>query len=116
MRIAYGADLEDPKDPYVHFAEKTVYLMNLGVSFSGLLLDLIPVCKQSSYLQLVQWHRDLSAFDSTTCAFVVSWCRPEETRCKSTSFRYQSSRYRWALGCDGEDQGACSSLLRTGCW
>ena len=115
MRIAYGADLEDPKDPYVHFAEKTVYLMNLGVSFSGLLLDLIPVCKQSSCLQLVQWQLDLPAFDSTTYAFVGSWCRPEETRCKSTSFGHQSSCYRWTLGCDGEDQGAPSSLLRTGC-
>ena len=48
MRIAYGADLEDPKDPYVHFAEKTVCLMNLGVSFSGLLLDLIPISRSTS--------------------------------------------------------------------
>ena len=42
MRIAYGANLDDPKDPYVHVAENTVSLVNLGVSFRGALLDYFP--------------------------------------------------------------------------
>ncbi|KZV72772.1 cytochrome P450 [Peniophora sp. CONT] len=42
MRIAYGVDMKDPKDPYVHVAEDTVHLMNTGLSFGGLILDFIP--------------------------------------------------------------------------
>ena len=45
LRIAYGMDLTDPKDPYVHVAEKSLHLLNVGVSFGGMIFDYIPLCK-----------------------------------------------------------------------
>ncbi|VDC07365.1 unnamed protein product [Peniophora sp. CBMAI 1063] len=45
MRAAYGFDIRSQDDPYIEIAEKTLGAANVAASFSGIVLDLIPILK-----------------------------------------------------------------------
>ena len=112
LRIAYGLDLRDSKDPYVNVAEKTLHLINEGASFGGVILDLIPFCKQLFVFHhppcciLTSCRADIS----TTHALLVSWCGHKEVRGASAiGVRRPPRSCRRSLGRDGESFGEWAS-------
>ena len=47
MHMAYGIEVQDHDDPYVHAAEEVADATNAAAEFRGAVFNLVPFCEAS---------------------------------------------------------------------
>src|SRR5258708_1229228 len=85
MDIAYGIQIKDKSDEYIHIAESALEGMSEAAVPGAFLVDQIPWCMSTCFCYSVNMSNAL-LIHSKICSFLVPWRRVPEKGCGMESF------------------------------